>query len=188
MVIPGTVLGIMWKNIFIRQGVLNFALERLGLGGLARGWLTELGIVQWTVLAPEVWSGICFYIIILAAALEGVSPELYDAAAIDGANACQEMIYVTLPSVRPVYVTSVILALPGALSAFIYPYVLTRGGPLRSTYTLSLWVFNNIYSTPGASKPPDIGYGSAIALFHGLLGIVLGLIVWRCGRRNVSVG
>ena len=61
MVIPGTILGIMWKHIFVYDGgVLNFALRSIGLEFLARGWLMELGIVQWTVLVPEVWSGVCF--------------------------------------------------------------------------------------------------------------------------------
>jgi len=188
LILPGTVLGIMWKNFFLYKGVLNYALRRVGLDVLARGWLTQIGLVQWTVLLPSVWSGVCFYIIIFAAALAGIPPELYDAAAIDGASGWQEMIHITLPSVRGVYVTTMILALPGALSTFIYPYVLTEGGPVRSTYSLALWLFNNIYAIPGASRPPAIGYGSAIALLHGFLGIALGLAVWRFGRSGEISG
>lgn len=189
MVIPGTVLGVMWKNIFVYDGgVLNFGLGSIGLDGLVRGWLTEIGIVQWTVLVPGFWSGVCFYIIIFAAALEGIPQELYDAASIDGANAWQEMIHVTLPSVRAVYVTAVILALPGALSTFIYPFVMTRGGPVRKTYTLALWMFSKVYAVPGASQVPQIGYGSAIAILHAVLGVGLSLLVWRFGRRDGTVG
>lgn len=189
MVIPGTILGIMWKHVFVYDGgVLNFALRSIGLEFLARGWLMELGIVQWTVLVPEVWSGVCFYIIIFAAALEGISQELYDAASIDGANAWQEMIHITLPTVRAVYVTATILALPGALSTFIYPFVMTRGGPVRKTYTLAFWMFGKVYAVPGASQVPQIGYGSAIAILHAVLGVGLSLLVWRLGRRDVTVG
>jgi ABC-type sugar transport system permease subunit len=188
IVVPAAVLGVMWKQMFAYKGVINFFLNTVGLDFLAKGWLTELGIVQWVVLVPDIWSGVCFYIIIFLAGLEGIPQILYDAAAIDGAHAWHELIHITLPSMRAVYVASMILALPGALGTFIYPYALTKGGPLRSTYTLALWIFSNIYATPGASKPPEIGYGSAIALLHAFMGIVLGLIVWRFGRRDIAVG
>jgi raffinose/stachyose/melibiose transport system permease protein len=187
MVIPGTVLGVMWKHIFIYEGVLNFALSSLGLEVLTRSWLSDIGVVQWIVLAPDLWSGVCFYIIIFAAALEGIPQELYDAASIDGASAWQELIHITLPTVRAVYVTAMILALPGALSTFIYPFVMTRGGPVRKTYTIALWMFSKIYSVPGSSQNPQIGYGSAIALLHAALGVGLSLLVWRFGRRDMTV-
>ena len=174
--------------MFTYNGVINFALRSLGLDVLAIPWLSTLGVVQWVVLVPDFWFGVCFYIIIFAAGLEGIPQRLYDAAAIDGANTWHELIHITLPSMRAIYVTGMILALPGALSTFIYPYALTKGGPIRSTYTLALWVFNNIYATPGASKPPDIGYGSAIALLHAFLGIAIGMVIWQLGRRNVVVG
>jgi raffinose/stachyose/melibiose transport system permease protein len=186
IVIPGSVLGIMWKHIFAYEGVLNFVLGSAGLEAIARSWLSELGVVQWTVLVPDLWSGVCFYIIIFAAALEGIPQELYDAASIDGANGWQEMIYITLPSVRAVYVTAMILALPGALSTFIYPFVMTNGGPVRKTYTIALWMFSKVYSVPGSSQVPQIGYGSAIALLHAALGVGLSLLVWRFGRRDVT--
>jgi ABC-type sugar transport system permease subunit len=188
LVIPGMQLAVMWKSIFVQQGVLNFALRSIGLKDLALPWLSSLTLTPWTVLIPGVWGGACFYILIYVAALKDVPRELYDAAAIDGASAWQELVHVTLPSIRPVCVGSMILALPGALSTFIYPYVLTRGGPLRVTYTLSLWVFNNIYSSQGASDVPQIGYGSAIALLHGVMGMTLGLLVWRLGRRDWTAG
>lgn len=187
LVIPGLQLAVMWKSIFLFKGVLNFALRTIGLDVLALPWLTDIRLAPWTVLVPGFWGGVCFYILIFVAALKDISPELYDAAAIDGASPWQELRHVTLPSIRPVYVSSIILALPGALSTFVGPYILTRGGPVRKTYTLSLWVFNNIYSSPGASGIPNIGYGSAIALLHGFLGVTLGLIVWRLGRRRLTV-
>ena len=187
LVVPAAMLGVMWKNFFIYRGVINYALNSLNLESFAIAWLSTIGVVQWVVLLPNVWGGVCFYILIFAAGLAGIPPILYDAAAIDGANAWQQLIHITLPSLRSVYVTAVILALPGALSTFIYPYAMTQGGPVRKTYTLALWVFDNVYATLGG-RQPNIGYGSAIALLHAGLGVLLGLIVWRSGRRNVAVG
>ncbi len=187
LVVPAAMLGVMWKNFFIYRGVINYFLEILGLGNIAIAWLSTIGVVQWVVLFPDVWGGVCFYILIFAAGLAGIPQILYDAAAIDGANSWQQMRYITLPSMRLVYVTAVILALPGALSTFIYPYAMTQGGPIRSTYTLALWVFSNVYATFGG-RQPNIGYGSTVALLHASMGILLGLIVWRYGRRGANYG
>jgi len=187
LVVPAVMLGVMWKNFFIYRGVINYALNSLNLESFAIAWLSTIGVVQWVVLFPDVWGGVCFFVLIFAAGLAGIPPILYDAAAIDGANTWQQLRYITLPSMRSVYVTAVILALPGALSTFIYPYAMTQGGPMRQTYTLALWVFNNVYATLGG-RQPNIGYGSTIALLHAFMGIVLGLIVWRYGRRNVVIG
>lgn len=187
LVVPAVMLGVMWKNFFVYDGVVNFALRAINLDTLALPWLSKLGVVQWVVLLPDVWGGVCFYILIFAAGLSGVPQILYDAAAIDGANSLQQMIHITLPSMRSAYVTAVILALPGALSTFIYPLAMTKGGPVRQTYTLALWVFDNVYATIGGHTP-NIGYGSTVALLHAVMGILLGVFVWRLGRRNVVVG
>ncbi len=183
LVVPAAMLGVMWKNFFIYRGVVNFILNALNLDSLAVAWLSTIGIVQWVVLLPDVWGGVCFYVLIFSAGLGSIPPILYDAAAIDGANSWQQLRYITLPSMRLVYVTAVILALPGALSTFIYPYAMTQGGPIRSTNTLALWIFSNVYGTLSGNQP-NIGYGSAIALLHTFMGVTLGLIVWRYGRRT----
>jgi ABC-type sugar transport system permease subunit len=185
LVVPGAMLGVMWRNFFLYKGVVNFSLSSLGLEALAIPWLSTIGVVQWVVLVPDIWGSVCFYILIFASGLAGIPQILYDAAEIDGASAWQQLIYITLPSMRAVYVTAIILALPGALSTFIFPFAMTQGGPVRQTYTLALWIFSNIY---GVERDPNIGYGSAVSLIHAGLGIVLGLLVWRYGRRNVVVG
>lgn len=187
LVVPAAMLGALWKNFFVYKGVVNYVLQVLNLDSLAIAWLSTIGVVQWVVLLPDVWGGVCFYVLIFAAGLTGIPSILYDAAAIDGANTWQQLIHVTLPSMRSVYVTAAILALPGALSTFIYPYAMTQGGPMRQTYTLALWVFDNVYATIGG-RQPNVGYGSAVALLHLVMGVLLGLIVWRSGRRNVVVG
>jgi ABC-type sugar transport system permease subunit len=185
LVVPGAMLGPMWRNFFAMKGVVNFSLTSLGLESLVIPWLSSLGIVQWVVLLPDIWSNVCFYILIFASGLGGIPQILYEAAEIDGASAWQQLIHITLPSMRSVYVAAIILALPGALNTFIFPMAMTEGGPVRKTYTLALWIFSNVY---GYDRDPNIGYGSAVSMIHAGLGIFLGLLVWRYGRRNMVIG
>ena len=188
VVIPATVIGLMWKFMFTQNGVINSALSAVGQPGLTRDWLSELGLVEWVVLVPDVWLAIGFYVIIFVAALTGIPSELYEAAKVDGASAWHELRFITLPMARGAYVAAIILALPGALGTFIYPYVMTTGGPIHGTYTLGLWAFVNVYFSPVSLRPPDIGYGSAIALIQTAIAVALGAFIWRRGRRNVVVG
>jgi ABC-type sugar transport system permease subunit len=180
-------LALMWKNFFAFKGVINFALESIGLDALTIAWLSTISTAKWAVLVPDIWASVGFYVLIFADGLVSVPNILYDAAAIDGANAWQQLRHVTLPAMRGVYVVAVILALPGALSTFIYPYGMTQGGPARQTFTLGLWVFTNVYASL-SSRPPNIGYGSAIALLHAAIAIIFGIIVWRYGRKDVAIG
>jgi ABC-type sugar transport system permease subunit len=186
LVIPGSVLATMFKELFAHDGALNFTLTSLGLEGLILRWLVDDGIVQWTVLAPDFWASVSFFIILFAAGLEGVSQELYDAAAIDGAGGFRQLIHVTVPAMRGVYTSAMVLALPGALGAFIYPFIMTNGGPLHRTTTLPLWVFKNVGGYGGDNL--RYGYGSAIAMVQLVIGSVVGVLVYWYGRRKVELG
>ena len=186
LVIPGSVLAVMFKQVFTYDGVLNFVLHTLGLDMFALKWLQDDGIVQWTVLVPDLWASVSFYIILFAAGLEGVSQDLYDAAAIDGAGGLRQMLHVTVPAMRGVYATAMVMALPGALEVFIYPFIMTDGGPLHRTTTLPLWIFKNVAGY--GSDAIRYGYGSAIAIVELFLGSLVGILVYWLGRRRLEVG
>jgi raffinose/stachyose/melibiose transport system permease protein len=180
VVLPAATLALMWRFIFSGNdyGLLNNVLNGLGLEALVQRWLSGDGVVQWTTTFPAAWQYVGFFMVIFLAALAGIPEEYYEAAAIDGANAWQQLRYVTLPSLRPVYVSTMILALQGALGSFIYPLLMTKGGPLHLSETLIsyslylLWV-KKVW-----------GYGSAVAVLSFLLGIVAVALVWRFGRER----
>jgi raffinose/stachyose/melibiose transport system permease protein len=180
VVLPTATLALMWRFVFSGNdyGLLNNLLAGLGLEALIQRWLSADGIVQWTTTFPAAWQYVGFFMVIFLAALAGIPDEYYEAAAIDGANHWQQFRYVTLPSLRPVYISAMILALQGALGSFIYPTLMTKGGPVHLSETLIsyslylLWV-KKVW-----------GYGSAVAVLSFLLGIIAVVLVWRFGREQ----
>jgi raffinose/stachyose/melibiose transport system permease protein len=180
VVLPTATLALMWRFVFSGNdyGLLNNLLAGLGLEGVIQRWLSADGIVQWTTTFPAAWQYVGFFMVIFLAALAGIPDEYYEAAAIDGANSWQQFRYVTLPSLRPVYISAMILALQGALGSFIYPTLMTKGGPVHLSETLIsyslylLWV-KKVW-----------GYGSAVAVLSFLLGIIAVVLVWRFGREQ----
>ena len=111
------------------------------------------GIVQWSVTFPEAWVGIGFFMVIFWAALVGIPEEYYEAAAIDGANNWQQLIYITLPNLKNIYVYGMILAVQGALGAVIYPLLMTEGGPLHLSETLAALSQKGL--PPASEAPPN---------------------------------
>ena len=180
VILPVATMGLLWQFIFSvnKYGLLNNILLRLNLGSLVRPWLSADGIVQWTTSLPGAYDSIGFFIIIFLAGLVGISEELYEASAMDGANHWQQFIYITIPSIRGVYVYTMILALQGALGGFIFPLLMTKGGPLHLSETLISYSLYLLW------EKKIWGYGSAVAVLSFLLGIIATALVWKFGRRG----
>ena len=149
---------------------------RLNLEHWILPWLSGNGIVQWTTTFPSSWGAVGFYMIIFLAALVGIPDEYYEASAIDGANAWQQFLYITIPSIRAVYIYAMILGMQSALGAFMYPLLMTKGGPLHLSETLISYSLYLLW------EKKVWGYGSAVATLSFLLGIVATALVWRFGR------
>jgi ABC-type sugar transport system permease subunit len=114
--------------------------------------------------------------IIFIAALVGIPKEYYEAADMDGAGAWQQLIFITLPSIRAIYLSSLILSLQLSLSAFIYPYLMTQGGPLHISETPVSYSLYLLYSQQ------EWGYASAVNVLIFILGVVAVTLLWRAGR------
>ena len=180
VVLPAATLALMWRFVFSGSdyGLLNNALRGLGLENYIMRWLSADGVVQWTTTFPPAWQYVGFFMVIFLAALAGIPEEYYEAAAIDGANSWQQLRYVTLPGLRPVYVSAMILGLQGALGAFIYPVLMTKGGPLHLSESLISYSLYLLW------EKKVWGYGSAVAVLSFLLSIVAVALVWRFGRER----
>jgi len=183
VVLPTATMALMWRFAFSGSGygLLNNILRLLGRESLIRPWLSADGIVQWTTTFPASWQSVGFYMVIFLAALVGIPEEYYEAAAIDGANHWQQLIYITMPSIRGVYVSAMILTLQGALGAFIYPLLMTKGGPLHLSETLISYSLYLLW------EKKTWGYGSAVATLSFLLGIIAVALVWRFGRQREAL-
>jgi ABC-type sugar transport system permease subunit len=180
VILPVATLALLWRFVFSgnQYGLLNNALREAGREDWIRLWLSGDGIVQWTTSFPMAWQFIGFFMVIFLAALAGIPEEYYEAAALDGASAWRQLRDITLPGIKPVYVSAMILSLQIALGAYIYPILMTEGGPLHRSETMIsysiylLWV-KRVW-----------GYGSAIAALTFLLTIVVSTLIWRIGRRQ----
>ena len=178
VILPVATLALLWRFIFSgsKYGLLNNILMRLNLEHWILPWLSGNGIVQWTTTFPSSWGAVGFYMIIFLAALVGIPDEYYEASAIDGANAWQQFLYITIPSIRAVYIYAMILGMQSALGAFMYPLLMTKGGPLHLSETLISYSLYLLW------EKKVWGYGSAVATLSFLLGIVATALVWRFGR------
>jgi raffinose/stachyose/melibiose transport system permease protein len=183
VVLPAATLALLWRFVFSGNdyGLLNNVLRGIGKDEWVRKWLSADGIVQWTTSFPAAWQYIGFFMVIFLAALAGVPEEYYEAAAIDGANAWRQLRDVTLPSIKPVYISAMILTLQGALGAYIYPVLMTKGGPLHFSETLISYSLYLLWTKK------VWGYGSAVAVLSFLLSIVAVTLIWQVGRKQDHV-
>jgi ABC-type sugar transport system permease subunit len=178
-----TILAVMWKFLFTQEYGFNAVLRLLGLGSIIRPWLSTDGIVQWTTNIPSTWQAVGFWAVIFVAAISGISQELYEAARIDGANAWHEFIYIVLPTIRNVYLSATVASVNWALGTYIYQYIMTEGGPLHKSQTLTSYIVVRLYSR----ELVDWAYGSTLAVLQFALGVVVSAAVWRLSRRRREI-
>ena len=167
IVISATALGLLFNLIFLYdKGMLNQFLELFGKTTLT-DWKAE-GIALVTMMIPVVWQYVGFYFVILVTGLNNIDSELYEAADIDGATTWQKVRYISIPLIHNVICTCCVLGVTGALKVFDLPWTMfPKGMPLKSTFLTGTYMY---YQTMEAK---NVDYGSAIAVFIVVLGIVL---------------
>lgn len=190
VIVSEVVLALLWRFIYQSQwGLLNSFLRAIGLGGLALKWLSDPSLAPWVVLVPGVWQWVGFNVVLFLAAIQGLPQEMFEAARIDGATGWQELVYITLPMLRGVYVMASILAIAGSMGGPLgYPLMLTDGGPFQVSQTLSLYIYQSIGGRTGlVGGVPRWGYAAALVLLNFALVSALSGITWRF-RRGLEVG
>ncbi|MDO5410879.1 MAG: sugar ABC transporter permease [Lachnospiraceae bacterium] len=171
IVISATALGLMFNLIFLYdKGMVNQLLEMMGKTTLT-DWKDPAHALV-IMMLPVMWQYVGFYFVILITGLNNISQELYEVAAIDGASKIQRIIYITLPLLRNVICTCVVLAVTGALKVFDFPWVMfPKGMPLGQTWLTGTYMYYQVFNTR------NIGYSSAIAVLIVILGILTSKIV-----------
>lgn len=176
--LPSVVIGLMWSWIYNPQvGLLNDLMLRLGLLQTAMPWLANPSTSLYAIIAALVWQGFPFFAIMILAGLQTIPHSLYEAADIDGASDWQQFWHITMPALKAVLVTAVMLRIIWVANSIDVIYVMTGGGPGYATHTLPLYALKRTYASM------DFGYGSALAVSFSLL--LLGLIylyLRRAGR------
>lgn len=152
------VVGVAWQWILADAGPLNVALRSVGLDGVTRSWL---GDFTWALPAEGAigtWlmSGLCM--VLLLAGAQTLDPQLYDAAAVDGAGAVRQFFHVTVPGLRNVIVVCLVLSAAVSLNNFGLIWVTTQGGPGDSTQVISTAIYTRAFVRS------QLGMASALAI------------------------
>lgn len=168
---------VLWKWIYnANYGILNQSLLGLGLIKQNIIWLGSPWLALNMILLADVWKAIPFIALLILAGLQNIPSYLYKAARLDGANAWQQFIHVTLPGLKTTLVISVVLQSIWALKVFDLIYVLTKGSPADSTVLLNYLSWRETFSNL------DVGYGAAIANILFILMFLLALAYIRALR------
>ncbi len=183
-VISWVVTGALWKLILDPNlGSLNTLLANIGLPMLQRNWLGDPNVVLWAIGTVAVWQQLGLYVIIYYAGLQGLDGTLHEAAAIDGANARQQLFHVTVPLLRPVILMVVTLNLLNGIKLFDVIYVMTGGGPVNASQVLGTYMYRVAFANPGL---PEFGYGSALSTVIMILCILAVFFqIWMSRRSNI---
>ena len=166
--LPGVVVSLIWRYIFLADGPLNAALAGLGVTS-PPSWLTDTNLALWTCIVANSWMGLPFVTIMILAGLQSLEGEILEAAAIDGANYFQSQVRVVLPSMKKVILIVLTLETIWTFNSFDIVFVLTKGGPGSASMTLPLYAYQNAFMYYQA------GYGAAIGII--ILLILLSVVV-----------
>lgn len=177
-VISTTAIAFLWYFIFhVDVGLLNNVLKKIGLDSHTHNWLGEINTAKFSVQVPfALYVGLSMVIFLTQLSL--ISPDLYEAAKIDGASQIQIDRYICLPLLKPAIITNLLLNISFCLKNFEYPSLMTNGGPANSTMNLSLYIYWEMMSV---NK-----YG--ISMVASLVTVVLGLIVMFVIRKAEKAG
>jgi len=156
-VVPTIVVVLLWKFMFNSRGVINQVLFEMGIVKQYTSWLGDQRFSMITVILISTWTWFPFAAINLLAGLQGIPIIYYEAAALDGAGPIQRFFSLTLPLLAPILIVVILLRSIWAFRNFDMIFLLTRGGPLTSTYILPILIYDETF---GKFR---LGYGSAVA-------------------------
>ena len=165
-------IGILWSFIYNPTfGAANRVLEAIGLGALQQAWLGDPTTALPALVVVICWQFIPFYMILYRAGLTSIPGEVNEAAALDGASGGQRFRHVTVPLLRGTTRSAVLLSVIGALKYFDLIWVMTGGGPGRSTEVLATYMYSEAFSRN------NYGYGSALAVVLFMFAMLATVIV-----------
>jgi multiple sugar transport system permease protein len=171
-----TVVGLLWWWLLNSQlGLLTLLLSSLGIS--SPGWLTTNPWAWFSISLATLWWTVGFNTIILLAGLQSISPDLYEAASIDGANRWQQFRFVTIPSLRPILLLVITLQVIASFNMVGQSQIMTGGGPGNETRTALLYVFET-----GFRGQYELGQAAAMALIVAAMIVVVSIINFRVFR------
>jgi len=166
------VIAILWSFIYHPTiGFVNSGLELLGLDNLAMAWLGDERTVLWALAVTMIWQAAGYYMVMYMAGIDGISPELYEAASLDGATRIQQFFYITIPMLWEIIRITIVFSINGVLSiSFIIVSVMTAGGPDRHSEVMMTYLYGQAFTNS------NFGYAMAIGVFIFIISMLLALL------------
>ncbi|MFF7277280.1 sugar ABC transporter permease [Streptomyces griseorubiginosus] len=160
------------------SGIVNALLSALGIDPV--NWLTSPSWSLASVIIANIWIGVPFNLVVLHSGLQSIPSSLYEAAALDGANAWQRFWRITFPLLRPVSAITLLLGLVYTLKVFDIIWIMTKGGPADSSTTFATWS----YRLGFGNLLPAFGPGAAVGNLLVVAALVFGLVYVRVQRKQ----
>jgi raffinose/stachyose/melibiose transport system permease protein len=172
-ILSEVVTGVVWRQIYRPDGLLDQILVSVGGGDLTREWLADPGIVLYSLFFVISWKYFGFHMVLILAGLQLIPTDLEEAASIDGASWWQGFRFVTLPLLGPTIRVSMFLSIIGALQLFDLIWVTTRGGPINASATMAT------YLVDWGFRRGQFGYASAVSVIVFGLSLIVALLYQR---------
>ncbi len=172
-------VAIVWRYLYHPQyGLLNYALGAFGIGPI--DWLGDPKWAMPAIILMAVWKNFGYNMLIFIAGLQAIPEELYESARIDGAGALRQFRSITLPMLSPTLVFVAVITMIGYFQLFAEPYVMTQGGPLRSTTSMVLLMYEEGF------RWWRMGYAASIAFVLFLIILTATLLQLRLQKREAA--
>ena len=167
-----TVVGIIWSFVFHPNvGIINKILGAVGLESLQRSWLGDSKTALWCIAFTLLWQAAGYYMVMHIAAMDGISPEIYESATLDGASAWRKLISITMPLMKDIIGITFVLALFGNINLrFVLSQVMTGGGPNGASSVLLQYMYTQGFVNG------NFGYAMAITVFTLAISVALSML------------
>ncbi len=177
VIVSGVVITILWQQLYAYEtGVLNLLLAKIGLGKIP--WLNDPSWAMPSIAIMATWKNVGLYTVLFLVGLQNIPKYLYESAEIDGATAWQKFRHITVPALNSTMVLVVILSTIGGFSLFIEPFVMTGGGPMNSTLSAMLYIYNQAFYFG------HMGYAATLGFFFAFIIFIVVLIQKRVVERS----
>lgn len=136
-----SVIAILWKMMMNPNGIINYLLQASNVISTNIEWLGSRNFALISVTLINIWAGYPFYMVSILAGLQGISPDLYEAAEIDGANAVRKFFGITIPQLKPILISLLMLDFVWTIQQFALIWMTTGGGPINATEMVSTFIY-----------------------------------------------
>jgi multiple sugar transport system permease protein len=168
-VFTASVIAILWKMMLQPAGIVDYILSIFNLAAKDTEWLSNKDVALATITLVNIWCGYPFYMISILAGLQGIPEDLYESSALDGATKWKSFLHIIIPQLKPILISIAMLDFVWTLQSFALIWMMTGGGPVNSTQTLSIYIYKLAFNSS------QYGLASAVAVILLLLCVIVAI-------------